>query len=147
MIVHGFVYLFTFFTVLLFIISPRTEDALYSAGALDQISYFLVAVVMRDGSFGLHVLSFFYFMFIFFNDGLQGAWFGMAMIYLIYAAGLDFGAWVFGVLSVKFIDPAWDEQDSGLLLPQLVEWIFGSDEAEGEPPEEGSFEDLVNQAE
>ena len=94
---------------------------------------------MRDGSFGLHVLSFFYFMFIFFNDGLEGAWLGMAMIYLIYAGGLDFGAWVFGVLSVKFIDPAWDDQDGGLLLPQLVMWIFGSNEAEEGSNGEGSL--------
>ena len=99
---------------------------------------------MRDGSFGLHVLSFFYFMFIYFNEGLEGTWFSMAMIYLIYAGGLDFGAWVFGVLSVKFIDPAWDEQDGGLLLPQLVVWMFGSDEAEEEPNGEGTLEDLVS---
>ena len=105
--IHAFTWAVPAFIVMLYIFSEN--GWLWSLSGLDTLSLFFVEMAMRDISFVIHAATTIFFWFIYFDDSLSALQFWFALLYSLTSSGIEYGAWIFGVNAIKYIDPTWDE--------------------------------------
>ena len=67
---------------------------------LNQLSLFMVATLMPDISFFVHVATQLYFLVMFFVKGFSWAYFSFTLIYMTFSDFAELAAWIFGIEAV-----------------------------------------------
>lgn len=102
---HTIVWAVPAFIVLIYIFSE--DGLLFSFAGLNELSLFMIWT-LRDVSFIIHTMTLLYFWVLFFTDGFSSLYFWIAFLYSGLSSAVEYGAWIYGVDAIRYIDPNWD---------------------------------------
>ena len=120
---HTLVWLLPAISIVFYILDDQKFLDLFSFINFQALSQFFIEHGLPDLSLTLHILTSFNFWYLYHEkeDSSADLYLTMALVYTLVASGLEVVSWLYGVDSIRYIDPSWryHGRKEGILLPMM----------------------------